>query len=125
MIPALFATDLLRMQPWMTNVTSGLTDIVAAVIGVVFMVVAYRFMPWLKANTSDDEYSRIIMWANIAVKAAEMIFRESGMGEQKKEWVVNFLYNRGFTIDLEEIEAIVESLVMDLNMEKAKAESTK
>lgn len=102
-----------------------LTDIVAAVIGVVFMVVAYRFMPWLKANTSDDEYSRIIMWANIAVKAAEMIFRESGMGEQKKEWVVNFLYNRGFTIDLEEIEAIVESLVMDLNMEKAKAESTK
>lgn len=103
--------------------TIDLTNIVSAVIGIVFLLIMYRFLPWMKENTTESEYDTIIKWAKIAVKAAEMIFTESGMGAQKKEWVLNFLANKGFTIDFDEIEAIVESLVMDLNIEKAKANS--
>lgn len=44
-----------------------------------------------------------------------MIYTESGMGQQKKAYVIEFLNSKGFTVDADTIENLVESAVLDLN----------
>lgn len=44
-----------------------------------------------------------------------MIYTESGMGQQKKAYVVEFLNSKGFTVDPDTIENLIESAVLDLN----------
>lgn len=44
-----------------------------------------------------------------------MIYTESGMGQQKKTYVLEFLNNKGFTVDMDSIENLIESAVLDLN----------
>ena len=56
-------------------------------------------------------------WVKIAVQAAEMIFKESKMGEQKKEYVLEFLKTKGYKVDTEAINNLIESAVLDLKKE--------
>ena len=53
-----------------------------------------------------------------AVKAAEKLFPESGTGEQKKEYVINFidkLFNKKkIVITKEQIEVLLEAAVEEL-----------
>ena len=44
-----------------------------------------------------------------------MIYTKSGMGQQKKAYVLEFLNNKGFTVDMDSIENLIESAVLDLN----------
>ena len=60
----------------------------------------------------------------MAVKCAEMIFKEQGMGEAKKEYVVNFLnemFNKNkVVITSEQIEILVEAAVKELKLSENK-----
>jgi hypothetical protein len=47
-----------------------------------------------------------------------MIYNESGMGVQKKAYVLQFLNKKGFTVDLDTIDNIIENAVLELNAEK-------
>ena len=61
----------------------------------------------------------ILIWVNIAVTAAEQIFTGSGRGEEKKEYVLKFLEERGFKVDFETLDALIEAAVKKLNQEMA------
>ena len=43
-----------------------------------------------------------------------MIFKESGMGTVKKEYVIEFLKQKGYTLDTETISNLIESAVLEL-----------
>lgn len=59
------------------------------------------------------------MWVNIAVEAAEMIYTGTGRGEEKKQYVLDFLNSKGFTLNTAEIENLIEPAVLQLKqMEK-------
>jgi hypothetical protein len=47
-----------------------------------------------------------------------MIFNESGMGKQKKEYVLEYLNKKGFTVDYDTIDNLIENAVLELNAEK-------
>lgn len=47
-----------------------------------------------------------------------MIYKESGMGPQKKAYVLEFLNRKGFTVDLDTLDNIIENAVLELNAEK-------
>ena len=51
---------------------------------------------------------------NIAVSAAEMIFQEGGSGAAKKDWVINYLKEHGVDVDEEQVNALIESAVYEL-----------
>ena len=51
----------------------------------------------------------------IAVSAAEQIFKGSGRGEEKKQYVIAWLKERGFTVDEAELDALIEAAVYELN----------
>lgn len=59
----------------------------------------------------------MVAWAKIAVAAAEQIYCGVGRGEEKKNYVLNFLMKKGFTLDTESINNAIEAAVKQLNSE--------
>lgn len=84
-----------------------LTPIVVAVIALISAVVSAFVVPWLREK-------RLYDWVVIAVKAAEQVFKESGMGKHKKEYVLAFLKSKGYSVDTESIDMMIESAVHSL-----------
>ena len=61
------------------------------------------------------EFNRLFPNLDHLFAAAEQIFAGSGRGEEKKEYVVQWLKDRGITVDAEKIDAMIEAAVYELN----------
>lgn len=51
---------------------------------------------------------------SIAVSAAEQIYTSSGKGTAKKQYVLEFLNSKGFTVDMDSLDKLIESAVYAL-----------
>ena len=71
-----------------------------------------------KDNVEDKKYASLVAMVEVAVKAAEQTFRESGQGAAKKEEVIKFvsewMTNKGVTISQEQLSQIIECAVYQL-----------
>lgn len=84
------------------------------VLTILFALVTMYVIPWIKTKVSAEELAEIIKWVKIAVQAAEMIYKESGMGEAKKAYVKTFLEDKGIKYDERQIDSMIESAVFEL-----------
>lgn len=91
-----------------------LTPIINAGIALIAAVVSVFLIPWIKQKVETEKINQIYGWVTIAVEAAEQIYRESGMGEKKKAYVLEFLAKKGCTLDTASIDAMIESAVLSL-----------
>lgn len=94
---------------------TDITPIVAIIIALIFAVITIIIAPWIKSRTTSEQLTQIMSWVNIAVLAAEQLFRGVGRGEEKKQYVLDFLKSKGYYIDAEKIEAMIEAEVAKLN----------
>ena len=99
---------------------TDLTPIVNAVIALIASIITTFLIPWIKSKIYAAKLAQIIEWVGIAVRAAEQIYNESGMGEKKKQYVLDFLADKGFTLDPNSINAMIEAAVKNLNIEQNK-----
>ena len=99
---------------------TDLTPIVNAVITLIAAIVTTFLIPWIKSKIDAAKLAQIVEWVGIAVRAAEQIYNESGMGEKKKQYVLDFLADKGFTLDTNSINAMIEAAVKELNIEQNK-----
>ena len=99
---------------------TDLTPIVNAVIALIAAIVTTFLIPWIKSKIDAAKLAQIVEWVGIAVRAAEQIYNESGMGEKKKQYVLDFLARKGFTLDPNSINAMIEAAVKELNIEQNK-----
>ena len=97
---------------------TDLTPIVNAVITLIAAIVTTFLIPWIKSKIDAAKLAQIVEWVGIAVRAAEQIYNESGMGEKKKQYVLDFLADKGFTLDPNSINAMIEAAVKNLNIEQ-------
>jgi len=97
-----------------------LTQIIVAVLTLVISLITAFLIPYLKTKVSGEQLETIKFWVNIAVEAAEMIYVGTGRGQEKKEYVVQFLNSKGFTLNVAEIENLIEAAVMELKLEQKK-----
>lgn len=84
------------------------------VLTILFALVTMYVIPWIKTKVSAEELTEIIKRVKIAVQAAEMIYKESGMGEAKKAYVRTFLEDKGIRYDERQIDSMIESAVLEL-----------
>lgn len=96
-----------------------ITSVVASVIALVVALITTFLLPWMKTKISTEKLIEISEWATIAVKAAEMIYNQAGMGQKKKEYVEKFLAEKGFKLDAKTIDALIEASVLELKAEGA------
>lgn len=91
-----------------------ITSIVNAVIALLAAVVSTFLVPWIKGKVEAQKLEKIMDWVTIAVSAAEQIYNESGMGEKKKQFVLDFLEGKGLMVDINSVDAMIEAAVYGL-----------
>lgn len=91
-----------------------LTQVMGALIALAVIICTSVIVPYLKQKISLEELSELQEWVYIGVQAAEMLFKGTGRGEEKKAYVLNFLQSKGFTIDMASIDAMIEAAVLAL-----------
>ena len=91
-----------------------ITPIVQAFIALLLTILTCFVIPLLREKVSADQFATIKMWVSIAVQAAEQIFVGSGKGKENKAYVIDFLESKGFNIDEDSIDNLIESAVLEL-----------
>ena len=81
--------------------------ILGGVIPLILMIVA----GYLIMTFRDDN---VIKWVKIAVKAAEQIYKESGMGKEKFAYVSEWI-SKKFKISETDLKNLIENAVYELN----------
>lgn len=92
-----------------------LTVIIKAVVTLILALITSFLIPMIKAKVDADKFQTIQTWVMIAVEAAEQIFNQPRMGEQKKAFVEEFLMSKGFTLSVDEMDSLIEAAVHELN----------
>lgn len=91
-----------------------ITVIIEAVIGLMAAVITTFVIPFIKERTDLERYEKTKNAVLVAVKAAEQIFKETGLGAKKKAYVVEFLREKGFVFDEDYIDCMIEAAVLEL-----------
>lgn len=91
-----------------------ITQIAIALIGLIGAAITTFLIPWLRSKTTAAQQDQLMAWVHIAVTAAEMLYTGSGRGEEKLEYVKNWLAERGITYDEQTIRAAIEAAVWGL-----------
>lgn len=92
-----------------------ITPIINAVIALIGALIGAFLIPWIRSKTTAEQRSDLLAWVKIAVAAAEQIYIGVGRGEEKKQYVLDFLEAKGMTIDEESVDAAIEAAVQQLN----------
>lgn len=86
----------------------NLTDIINAFLALLAAVITAFVIPWIKAKTTVQQRERMEAVCRTLVFAAEQIFG-GGRGAEKLEYVAAKLEEKGYTVDMDMIEATVKS----------------
>ena len=93
-------------------------DLILAIIPVLGVILTSFIIPYFKEQIGNEKLTKYQEWATMAVKAAEMLYAGSGMGAEKKEYVVKFLteqFNKNKVVITEEqLEILIESAVKSM-----------
>ena len=100
----------------------NLFNIILLLIPVIGSVITYFVVPYLKTVINNENLKQYKEWTTLTVKCAEMLFPERNMGENKKEYVINFLNNmfnkNKVVITEKQIEVLVEACVKELRLQQ-------
>ena len=94
-----------------------LTPIFQAVLALLAALITYKLIPWIKAKTTAEQRNLLMAITSTLVFAAEQLYG-AGNGEEKLDYVVAQLEDRGFTADRAAIEAIVKDYTEELHKRK-------
>lgn len=99
-----------------------LFQICLALIPVLGAIITGFVIPFIKEKIGAEKLAKYEYWASLAVKAAEMLWVESGCGADKKQYVVKFLNDmfnkKKIVITEQQIEILVESAVKQMKLEE-------
>ena len=104
-----------------------ITELLIFILTVLFAIITRYVVPWIRAKRElvekelgETVTSEIEYWADIAIRAAEQRYKNKvgKYGHEKKLEVLKFLEDKGFTVDEEAIDNLIESLVFDMNAGK-------
>lgn len=95
------------------------TPIIEAVITIISLLITSFVVPYIKEKCNKAKLESIEKWVSIAVKAAEQIYG-SKTGQEKREYVVNFLSSKGIKVDVDEVSTLIESEVFRLTNSSSK-----
>lgn len=99
-----------------------LFELILACIPILGTILTLYIIPLIKEWIGNEKLDKYEEWASMAVKAAELMWTESGMGANKKAYVVDFLtdmFNKNkIVITEQQMEILIESAVKQLKLEE-------
>lgn len=84
-----------------------LTNIVNAVLALLAAVITAFVIPWIRSKATAQQQANLECVVRTLVYAAEQLYG-AGNGEEKLAYVVSRMEDKGYTVDLDMIEAAVK-----------------
>ena len=94
----------------------NITPIAHALIVLISALISAFVIPYLRAQTTKEQLDEAMFWVRHFVEAAEQIYNAND-GEAKKNYVLNKLTEKGYEIDFDELNDLVEAEVLKLHAE--------
>ena len=95
---------------------TDLTQIVNAAVALLAAIITAFVVPWIKRKTTQQDRETMLAWVEIAVAAAQQLFYKLD-GAARKEYVISFLAERGYSVDEGALDAAIEAAVLKLHRE--------
>lgn len=96
----------------------NLTPIAQAIVAIVAALISTFVIPWIKSKLKNEDTANFLRWVEIAVAAAEQLY-ESTEGAAKKDYVLAYLTEKGYSVDADDLENAIEAAVLKLHSELA------
>lgn len=97
-----------------------ITPFLQVFVALVVVVISVFVLPYFRSITTAEQRTELAALVKTAVSAAEQIFEGSGRGEEKKKYVLEWLYGHGITVDESIVDAMIEAAVYELGKVIAK-----
>lgn len=94
----------------------NLTTIVEVILALAVAIITVFVLPWLSANTTAREREDLLSWVDIAVAAAQQLYHQCS-GEQRLDYALALLEEKGFDIDDGAVADAVEAAVLKLHQQ--------
>lgn len=99
-----------------------LFDIIMALIPVCGLIITGLVIPYLKVSIGDKQLLYISQWVKKAVEAAEVLFDAPKSGEEKRQYVIDFIdkmfNSKKVIITKDQIRMLLESAWKEMTKEK-------
>ena len=109
------------------TIAIDLTPILQLVIMLLSALVTAFVIPWVKSRASAQQWEALVNVTRTAVFAAEQVYG-SGWGREKLRYAEEYIRKKGYTVDVDLIEATVLQhfghLDGDIAEDKPEAEAT-
>lgn len=90
-----------------------ITPIITGAIALIVAIITYFLIPYLKTRLSSEQFTFLENTIKIAVTAAEVIFKGSGRGADKYNYVFNcakaFCEENKITFDERQVKNLIEN----------------
>lgn len=90
------------------------TDIIKAVITLITTLLSAFLIPYIKSKYSEAQIKKWQGIVDIGVAAAEQLYNTE-QAQEKKTYVLKYLYEKGIKLDADTIENMIESSVLHLH----------
>ena len=94
-------------------------NIIILLIPVIGAVITGILIPYVKTKISATQMDEIIKWVTKTVQAAEVLFDAPKSGEEKREYVINFIdkmfNSKKDVITKDQIRILLESACKQMN----------
>jgi len=94
----------------------NITEILEAFMYVFVVIMSLLVIPFIKSKVGAQNMDEFLRWVDIAVAAAEQLY-DSTNGPMKKNYVLNYLTDKGFVVDEVELNLAIEAAVNRLHHE--------
>lgn len=91
-----------------------ITSILEAIIALAAAIITVFLLPWLSARTTAEERKELLGWVDIAVAAAQQLYHQCS-GQQRLDYALSVLEERGFDVDDGVVLDAVEAAVLKLH----------
>jgi len=93
-----------------------ITSILEAIIALATAIITVFLLPWLSARTTAEERKELLGWVDIAVAAAQQLYHQCS-GQQRLDYALSVLEERGFDVDDGVVLDAVEAAVLKLHQQ--------
>ena len=91
------------------------SNIFYVVLSIVSVLITGVLVPLLKQKYGKEKIVNVMEVVDIAVKAAEQIYKDTGQGDLKKQYVLMRLNEQGFKVTEKDLDDMRRASVLELN----------
>lgn len=93
-----------------------LTTILEAIIALAAAIITAFVLPWLRSKTTAEQRKELLSWVDIAVAAAQQLYHQCS-GQQRLEYALSMLQEKGYDINDGVVVDAVEAAVLKLHQQ--------